>query len=86
MEAVALSAQGRIYSYTIVRQAPAGFQTPYATVYVDLPEGVRVFAQSDLSCWENGIPRTGAPVELVLGPVSQDREGNQVIGMKFNPI
>lgn len=86
MEEISLSTKGRVYSYTIVRQAPTGFKVPFATVYVDLPEGVRVFAQSDLSCWENGEPVIMNEVELVLGPIRQDEHGNQIIGIKFNPI
>lgn len=86
MEEVSLSRRGRLYSYTINRQGPPGFQAPYATVYVDLPEGVRIFAQSDLSCWENGEPKIGREVELVLGPVRQDERSHPIIGIKFNPV
>ncbi|NIN65009.1 MAG: benzoylsuccinyl-CoA thiolase, partial [Anaerolineae bacterium] len=45
MEEIALSRTGKLYTFTIVRQAPAGFRAPYATALVDLPEGVRIFAQ-----------------------------------------
>jgi uncharacterized OB-fold protein len=86
MPEVSLSRRGKVYSYTIIRQAASGFHVPYATVYVDLPEGVRVFAQCDLSCWEKGEPKIGQEVELVLGSVRTDEQGNQVIGIKFNPV
>lgn len=44
--AVTLGRVGRVYSYTIVRQAPAGLETPYVLAYVDLPDDeVRVMSQ-----------------------------------------
>ena len=86
MEEVSLSTRGRIYTYTINRQGSAGLYVPYATVYVDLPEDVRVFAQSDLSRWEHGTPVIGKEVELVIGPIGGDGHGNQIIGIQFNPV
>ena len=74
---------GTIYTFAIVRQAPSGFSVPYATVYVDLPEGIRVFGQCDLSSWKNGIPKIGHRVELTLQPVKKDSKGNEHIGMVF---
>lgn len=86
MTEVALNRTGKVYSYTIIRQAPTGFNVPFATAYIDLPEGVRVFAQLDLACWEKGEPRIGQEVELALGPVRTDAQGNQIIGIKFIPV
>lgn len=41
---VRLSREGVLYSYTVVHVAPQDWRTPYVIGYVDLPEGVRVFA------------------------------------------
>ncbi len=45
-ETVELSKDGRIYSFTVVRQAPPGLETPYVLGYVDLPaDEVRVMSR-----------------------------------------
>jgi uncharacterized OB-fold protein len=62
-EQLTLSGNGEVYSYTIVRQAPAGLPTPYVLAYVDLPDdSIRVMSRLD------GVdPATvtiGMPVQL----------------------
>jgi len=73
-EQVALSTEGTIFSYTVVRQAPAGWNTPYVLAYVDLPEQVRVLAQVDV---EPDRVRLGLPVQVRLyeapGPDGEPR-------------
>lgn len=45
-EQVDLSKHGVIYSFTVVRQAPPGLETPYVLGYVDLPDDeVRVMSR-----------------------------------------
>lgn len=44
MEKVPLSKKGILYSYTVARMPTIRFDAPWAMGYVDLPEGVRVFA------------------------------------------
>ncbi len=39
-----LSSRGTLYSWSVVHAAPRGWNVPYIAAYVDLPEGVRVFA------------------------------------------
>lgn len=39
-----LSAAGSLYTWSVVHVAPKGWNVPYIAGYVDLPEGVRVFA------------------------------------------
>lgn len=39
-----LAPHGTLYSWSVVHAAPAGWTTPYIAGYVDLPDGVRVFA------------------------------------------
>lgn len=41
---LALSSRGTLYSWSLVHAAPKGWTVPYIAAYVDLPEGVRVFA------------------------------------------
>lgn len=84
MEEIPLSRRGTLYSYTIVRQAPPGFRAPYATALVDLPEGVRLFAQ--LTTTDPREIQMDGPVELTFGPIAVDKEGNEVIAYKFSPV
>jgi uncharacterized OB-fold protein len=46
-ESTTLSPHGRVYSYTIVRQAPGGRAVPYALALIDLQDQVRVMVQLD---------------------------------------
>ncbi len=39
-----LSTEGTLYSWSVVHVAPKGWHVPYIAGYVDMPEGVRVFA------------------------------------------
>lgn len=39
-----LSRTGSLYSWSVVHVAPKNWKVPYVAAYVDLPEGVRVFA------------------------------------------
>jgi len=83
MKEIPLSQQGTLYTYTIVRQAPAGFEPPYATALVDLPEGVRLFAQ--LTTADPDEIKLDEPVELTFGPIAMDKAGNEVISYLFRP-
>lgn len=38
------SAEGTLYSWSVVHAAPKGWKLPFVAAYVDLPEEVRVFA------------------------------------------
>jgi Predicted nucleic-acid-binding protein containing a Zn-ribbon len=78
---VPLAADGTLYSFTVVRQAPPGRETPYSLAYIDLADGVRVMAQVA------GDPDTlhiGMPVRLDIRPVAR-RDGCDLIGYVFVP-
>ncbi|MFH1243227.1 MAG: Zn-ribbon domain-containing OB-fold protein [Pseudomonadota bacterium] len=83
LKEIFLGRQGKLYTYTIVRQAPAGFKAPYATALVDLPERVRLFAQ--LTTVDPDKIRLDGPVELTFGPIAMDKEGNEIISYLFKP-
>jgi uncharacterized OB-fold protein len=79
-EPVRLSRSGRLYSFSEVHTAPAGFPTPYTIGYVDLPEGVRVLGQIENPAGELGIDE---PVEVVLGTIRTLPDGQPVVSYKF---
>ena len=71
LEGVELSAQGTLYSYTIVRVPPAGWPgpTPYVLGEVALPEGPHILAEV-VDCSHDAL-RVGMPVALALRPVAE---------------
>lgn len=85
-ESFDLSGSGTIYSFSIVRQPPDGYeeQTPYILAMVKLAEGPMVTAQ--LTDCDADQVTIDLPVEMVtrrlrdLGP-----EGLIVYGYKFRP-
>ena len=73
-----------LFTFTITHQGPKGFTTPYASGYIDLPEGVRIY--SLLTDWNSVKLEPGLEMELVLGKICEDTEGNDLIGYKFRPL
>ena len=82
MEIVPLSRKGIVYSVTdvFVGQPTMRDDVPLILSYVDLPEGIRVFAQLE---GEVGTFRCGDPVELTTGPVRKNTKGEPNISYKF---
>lgn len=82
------SDKGTVYSYTIMHDAPAGYDenVPYTVALVKLEEGPMVTAQlTDLD--EQGV-QIGMPVEMVTRRIRQDGDerGLLVYGYKFRPM
>jgi uncharacterized OB-fold protein len=77
---------GEIFSYTVVQEAPAGFedQAPYVLALVKLDEGPLITAQiSDL----DGLPAIGDRVEMVTRKLTTEGpRGMIVYGYKFRKI
>ena len=84
LEQVVLSSRGKLFTYNINHQGPKEFPTPYASGYIDLPEGVRIY--SLLAGWETKGLKIGAEMELVIEKIKEDHEGNIVLGYKFRPV
>lgn len=86
--AFSFSGKGEVYSYTVMHDAPAGFddKTPYAVALVKLEEGPVVTAQlTDLG---EEQPRIGMPVEMVTRKIREDGDerGMLIYGYKFRPL
>lgn len=81
------SGHGEVFSYTTVRDAPAGHEqnVPYTVALVRLDEGPMLTAQlTDLG---EQPPEIGMPVEMVTRRLSEDGErGMLVYGYKFRPV
>ncbi|MFO7942929.1 MAG: Zn-ribbon domain-containing OB-fold protein [Anaerolineales bacterium] len=82
------SGLGKVYSFTEIFNAPAGFETsvPYTVALVQLDEGPVVTAQlTDLGEQEVEI---GMPVEMTTRRLQSEDEdrGLLVYGYKFRPV
>jgi hypothetical protein len=86
-ESVFLSGRGEIYSFSVIRQAPAGYEdlTPYPVALVRLAEGPLVTAQLT-DCSEDELT-IGQQVELVTRRIADTGpDGVLVYGYKFRPV
>jgi len=83
---VQLSGYGEIYSYTVVTDAPDGFQAfaPYYLALIRLDEGPMLTAQlTDVM----GEPEIGQRVEMVTRKLRTDgNSGVIAYGYKFRPV
>ena len=71
---------GRLYSSTVIHALPPGFEQPYAVGYVDVEQGVRVFAHLEGGPAQ---PAIGEEVELTLVPLKQDASGTWLSGPRY---
>jgi len=85
MEVIKLSRRGKIYSATdvYIGQPTMREYMPMVMAYVDLPEGVRVFTQLE---GEIGSFQCGDEVELMAGPIRNNRESKPIISYKFKKV
>jgi uncharacterized OB-fold protein len=83
MEQIHLSPDGKLHSGIIVQVAPEGFKAPYAMGYIDLPEGVRIWAQLEVEGITDKDLIPGADVHMVLGKIREDEKGQAVVAYKF---
>ena len=80
---IELSRDGSLYAFSVVHVAPAGWNTPYIAGYVDLPEGVRVFAHivgADAAALE-----MDSPVRLTTATLGTAGDGAPVESYAFRP-
>jgi benzoylsuccinyl-CoA thiolase BbsA subunit len=84
-EIVPLSRKGKLYSFSDIYIGPPGYgqDLPYVIGYIDLPEGIRVFAQLE---GEPGTFKCDEEVELTLGKIRKNEEGKTVISYKFKKV
>lgn len=86
MEEVPLSRRGTLDSYAIVQQGAPGFEAPYIQAWVRLPEGPKVFTLVVGCKPEEGALQMGQEMEMVIGKIREDEDGNEIVAWKFKPI
>jgi len=85
MMEIQFAGKGRIYSYSVVHDAPTDFsdQRPYIMAIVELDEGPRLTAQ--IVDAVDGV-EIGTPVEMVFRKIREESpEGIIHYGYKFKP-
>jgi uncharacterized OB-fold protein len=86
-ERIASAGFGEIYSYTVVQEAPEGFedQAPYIMALIKLDEGALVAAQ--LTDIDPDAVRIGERVEMVTRRLTTEgKRGMIIYGYKFRPL
>lgn len=63
LDRVEVGPRGTLHTFTVCHSGAPGLEVPYAVGYVDLPEGLRVFAPL-----AGGELFLGAPMELEIVP------------------
>ena len=81
---VRLSRRGTLYSWSVVHAAPRGWRLPFVAAYVDLPEGVRVFAH--MVDVEPSRLAMDMPVEVCMAVLGTDEAGATVESYSFVPV
>ena len=79
--------RGKLYSYTIIYQAPDRFDpmVPYAVGLIDLEEGVRITAQVTDVLPEDLV--IGMDLEMIIRKIYADGDKGPILyGYKFRPI
>ena len=83
IEPVKLGSRGRLYSYTICHMPSLHFTPPYMVGWVDLSEGIRIFAplkmEVDERIW------IGMEMKLVIDDLWEE-EGRRAVGYKYSPL
>jgi uncharacterized OB-fold protein len=84
IDRLALASRGTLYSWSVVHAAPKGWTVPYIAAYVDLPEGVRVFAHIvDADPADLAIDMA---VTLCVRQLGIDENGAAVTSYAFAPV
>lgn len=86
MYEVEIGRTGKLYSHTISYFAPKGFTAPAFQIFVDLPEGPRIFALVGASFpVERGVLEDGMEMRLVIEPLADTPEHKDKLTYKYVP-
>lgn len=85
LKTVELSKEGKLYTYTVVRQAPPGWQgpVPYTLGSVALPEGPHITSEI-VDCPEDRV-EIEMPLEVVFRVGGKMADGTEIVVFKWRP-
>jgi len=84
IEEATLTGKGVIDTFAVVNSALPGFKSPSVQAYINLLEGPRVWGL--ITGCEPDELEIGMEMELAIGEVKRDGEGNVFISYQFRPI
>ena len=88
LEDILLSRKGKIATFSVVMQQPAGGfyhgEVPYSYGCIDLEDGIRI--KSLISSDNYDSLKAGMNVELVIEKLWDDKDGNEISTFKFKPV
>jgi uncharacterized OB-fold protein len=80
---VPLSEEGAVFAYSITRVPVGPYLPPIIGAYIDLPEGVRLFAQ--VNAGESEM-KTGMKVKVNPGVIWTEKDGTEILGYRYVPV
>jgi uncharacterized protein len=83
MAPLAMGPAGTLYSWSVIHAAPRGWTLPFIAAYVDLPEGIRVFAH--IVGIEPERLVMDMAVEATIAVLGADEHGTPVESYAFRP-
>ena len=86
MEEMHLSGKGKIDTYSICNAALPGFEAPSIQGYISLEEGARFWSLITGVEPSDEALKIGMDVELVIGKLRDDADGNEVMSYQFRPV
>ena len=86
MEVISLSQNGKLWTYTVIRNRPPGDfkgEVPMGEGLVELPEGIRVKSPlgGDVEKLEIGMD-----LKFTAYPLYENESGDEVIAFRFDPV
>jgi uncharacterized OB-fold protein len=86
MEEIHLSGKGKIDTFSICNAALPGFEAPSIQAYVNLDDGARFWSLITGVEPSDEKIKIGMDVELVIGKVRNDADGNEIMSYQFRPV
>lgn len=83
LESIGFGREGTLYSFTTSHMPSTHFEAPYHAGWVDVVEGIRVFAP--LVVEERVQLKIGARMELIIGELWREGE-TSVVGYKYRML
>ena len=85
LEVVPLSRKGTLHTFACSHMGPRDMDKPFVMGFIDLPEGIKLYAViTECDPWQD-VLEIGMPMEMVIGRVKTDDSGNEIFSYQFRP-
>ena len=86
MAEIKLGPYAILENFAVMRVGSPDFPTPYIVGYVRMKEGVLIFTPITGCEARDDALELGEEMELTIGKIKEDEQGNNMIGWKFRPL